>query len=192
MNENTPVATLKSGTSAPPMIELEHVSQVFGTKRAAVHAVNDVSLTIHSGEVLCLVGESGSGKTTTAKMIAGLRPPTSGRMLYNGQDVVGLRGEQLTEFRRAVQIVHQDPYSSLNPIRTVYQTLSAPLLKHKIVPHRRAAEARAKELLQMVGLTPPENFLHLYPHNLSGGQRQRVSIARALTLNPRVIVADEA
>lgn len=175
-----------------PVIELDHVSQVFDTKRGPIHAVNDVSLTIESGSVLCLVGESGSGKTTTAKMIAGLRPPTAGKMLYNGQDVRELRGEGLTEFRRAVQIVHQDPYASLNPIRTIYQTLSAPLLKHKIVPNKRAAEERAKELLQLVGLTPPANFLHAYPHQLSGGQRQRISVARALTLNPRVIVADEA
>ena len=176
----------------PPIIELDHVSQIFPTKRGPVHAVNDVSLTIEAGEVLCLVGESGSGKTTTAKMIAGLRPPTTGQMLYNGQDIKTLTGEKLAEFRRAVQIVHQDPYASLNPIRTIYQTLSAPLLKHKIVPHKRAAEERARELLQMVGLTPPANFLHAYPHQLSGGQRQRVSVARALTLNPRVIVADEA
>lgn len=175
-----------------PVIELEHVSQIFNTKRGPVPAVSDVSLTIESGSVLCLVGESGSGKTTTAKMIAGLRPPTSGRMLYNGQDVRELKGDQVTEFRRAVQIVHQDPYASLNPIRTIYQTLSAPLLKHKIVPNRRAAEVRAKELLALVGLTPPENFMHVYPHQLSGGQRQRISVARALTLNPRVIVADEA
>jgi oligopeptide/dipeptide ABC transporter ATP-binding protein len=175
-----------------PVIELDHVSQVFATKRGPVHAVNDVSLTIEAGAVLCLVGESGSGKTTTAKMIAGLRPPTAGRMLYNGQDVRTLQGDQQAEFRRAVQIVHQDPYSSLNPIRTVYQTLSAPLLKHKIVPNKRAAEERAKELLQLVGMTPPANFLHSYPHHLSGGQRQRISVARALTLNPRVIVADEA
>src|ERR671932_2293223 len=181
-----------SGPSATaPVIELDHVSQIFATKRGPVHAVNDVSLTIEAGEVLCLVGESGSGKTTTAKMIAGLRPPTIGRMLYNGQDIKTLEGEQLAEFRRAVQIVHQDPYSSLNPRHMIYQTLSAPLLKHKIVPNKRAAEDRAKELLQMVGLTPPANFLHAYPHHLSGGQRQRVSVARALTLNPRVIVADE-
>jgi len=192
MSGGQTLATVSKGASAVPVIELDHVSQVFGTKRGAVHAVNDVSLTIEAGAVLCLVGESGSGKTTTAKMIAGLRPPTAGRMLYNGQEISNLRGEQLAEFRRAVQIVHQDPYASLNPIRTIYQTLSAPLLKHRIVPNRRAAEERAKELLHLVGLTPPTNFLHVYPHQLSGGQRQRVSIARALTLNPRVIVADEA
>jgi len=181
-----------TGRATAPIIELDHVDQFFPTKRGLVHAVNDVSLTIEPGSVLCLVGESGSGKTTTAKMIAGLRPPSAGKMLYNGQDVTSLQGDRLTEFRRAVQIVHQDPYASLNPIRTIYQTLSAPLLKHKIVPNRQAAENRANELLEMVGLTPPSNFLHAYPHQLSGGQRQRVSVARALTLNPRVIVADEA
>lgn len=175
-----------------PLIELEHVSQIFATRRGPIHAVNDVSLAIEEGQVLCLVGESGSGKTTTAKMIVGLRPPTTGRMLYNGHDVATLRGESLSEFRRAVQIVHQDPYASLNPIRTVFQTLSAPLLKHNVVANKRAAAERARELLQLVGLTPPANFLQVYPHQLSGGQRQRVSIARALTLEPRVIVADEA
>jgi peptide/nickel transport system ATP-binding protein len=174
------------------LIELDHVSQIFPTRQGPIHAVNDVSLTIEAGQVLCLVGESGSGKTTTAKLIAGLRRPTLGRMLYGGQDVTALTGEKLAEFRRAVQIVHQDPYASLNPVRTVYETLSAPLLKHGIVPNRRGAEDRARELLQLVGLTPPSNFLHAYPHQLSGGQRQRVSVARALTLNPRVIVADEA
>ncbi|MDP9371159.1 MAG: ABC transporter ATP-binding protein [Chloroflexota bacterium] len=192
MSGDRPTTMPRRQAASGPIIELDHVSQVFGTKRGAVHAVNDVSLTIAAGEVLCLVGESGSGKTTTAKMIAGLRPPTAGRMLYDGQEVAGLKGDKLAEFRRAVQIVHQDPYASLNPIRTIYQTLSAPLLKHKIVTGRRAAEERAKELLQLVGLTPPANFLHAYPHHLSGGQRQRVSVARALTLNPRVIVADEA
>ncbi|CAA9582664.1 MAG: Oligopeptide transport ATP-binding protein OppF [uncultured Thermomicrobiales bacterium] len=192
MSGDRSTAMPRRQAAATPIIELDHVSQIFGTKRGAVHAVNDVSLTIAAGEVLCLVGESGSGKTTTAKMIAGLRPPTAGRMLYDGQEIAGLKGDKLAEFRRAVQIVHQDPYASLNPIRTIYQTLSAPLLKHKIVTGRRAAEDRAKELLQLVGLTPPANFLHAYPHNLSGGQRQRVSVARALTLNPRVIVADEA
>lgn len=178
--------------STTPLIELNHVSQVFATPRGEIRAVDDLSLTIEAGQVLCLVGESGSGKTTTAKMIAGLRPPSSGQMLFEGHDIAGLRGEKLTQFRRAVQIVHQDPYASLNPIRTIYQTLSAPLLRHKIVPNRRAAVTRARELLATVGLTPPENFLHIYPHQLSGGQRQRVSVARALTLEPRVIVADEA
>src|SRR4051794_31947083 len=191
MSGGQTLATVSKGASAVPVIELDHVSQVFGTKRGAVHAVNDVSLTIEAGAVLCLVGESGSGKTTTAKMIAGLRPPTAGRMLYNGQEISNLRGEQLAEFRRAVQIVHQDPYASLNPTRTIYQTLSAPLSKHRLVRGQDVTR-RVLELLKLVDLTPPDDFLGKYPHQLSGGQRQRVSIARALTVEPRFIVADEA
>ncbi len=141
---------------------------------------------------LVVMGVSGSGKTTVARMAAGLLKPSAGVVTFEGKDLQGMNKDEFKRYRKAVQIVHQDPYASLNPIRTIYQTLSAPLLKHKIVPNKRAAEERAKELLQMVGLTPPANFLHAYPHHLSGGQRQRVSVARALTLNPRVIVADEA
>src|SRR5687767_15912506 len=103
MSGDTAPIAIGRAASTVPMIELDHVSQVFPTKRGAIHAVNDVSLTIEPGSVLCLVGESGSGKTTTAKMIAGLRPPTAGKMLYNGQDVAALKGEGLAEFRRAVQ-----------------------------------------------------------------------------------------
>jgi peptide/nickel transport system ATP-binding protein len=140
---------------------------------------------------LCLVGESGCGKTTTGKMVAGLLHPTSGRILFEGQDVWKLGGEAWRRYRRAVQIVHQDPYASLNPVHPVYQILSAPLFRHKLVRNRPQALARIFELLQIVDLTPPADFVDKYPHQLSGGQRQRLSIARALTLNPRFIVADE-
>jgi peptide/nickel transport system ATP-binding protein len=175
-----------------PLIELVGVTREFKTPGGAIRAVDRVSLALGQSEAMCLVGESGCGKTTTGRLLAGLIRPSSGQLLFEGKDVWKSKGEELARFRRSVQLVHQDPYASLNPIRTVYQTLSAPLFRHKKARGRRAAVGAASELLQRVGLTPPADFLVKYPHQLSGGQRQRVSIARALSVDPRVIVADEA
>lgn len=174
------------------LIELDAVSRTFKTPYGVITAVDSVSLALEAGEATCIVGESGCGKTTTGRMLAGLLRPTSGRLLYEGKDVWQTKGPDLARFRRAVQLVHQDPYASLNPTRTVYQTLSAPLFRHKKANTGRQALAAVTEILQRVDLTPAENFLTKYPHQLSGGQRQRVAIARALTVDPRVIVADEA
>ena len=175
-----------------PLIELVGVTREFKTPGGMIKAVDRVSLGLGQSEAMCLVGESGCGKTTTGRLLAGLLRPTSGELLFEGKDVWKTKGEELARFRRAVQLVHQDPYASLNPIRTVYQTLSAPLFRHNKARGRRAAIGAATELLERVGLTPPADFLVKYPHQLSGGQRQRVSIARALSVDPRVIVADEA
>ncbi len=174
------------------LIELDAVSRTFDTPGGRVTAVDRVSLAFASGEAMCLVGESGCGKTTTGRLLAGLLRPTGGRLLYEGADVWEKRGKDLATFRRAVQLVHQDPYASLNPVRTVYDTLSAPLFRHGKAHGRTDVTAQLKELLRRVGLTPPDDFLPKYPHQLSGGQRQRISIARALSVDPRVIVADEA
>ena len=173
------------------LIELDSVTRTFRTPLGDVTAVDSVSLAFDQSQVLCIVGESGCGKTTTGRLLAGLLRPTSGRLLYEGQDVWRTKGEALRRFRRAVQLVHQDPYASLNPTRTVAQTLTAPLTHHRRL-HGSGAVAAASELLERVGLVPARDFLEKYPHQLSGGQRQRVSIARALTVEPRVIVADEA
>lgn len=175
-----------------PLIELDGVSRTFDTPAGPITAVDRVSLALASSEAMCLVGESGCGKTTTGRLLAGLLRPTGGRLLFEGSDVWRKQGDDLARFRRAVQLVHQDPYASLNPVRTVYETLSAPLFRHHKARGRRDATERVRDLLARVGLTPPDDFLTKYPHQLSGGQRQRVSIARALTVDPRVIVADEA
>jgi oligopeptide/dipeptide ABC transporter ATP-binding protein len=175
-----------------PLIELDQVSRRFKVPGGTITAVDSVSLAIGSSEAICIVGESGCGKTTTGRMLAGILRPTSGSLRFEGQDVWQKKGAELSAFRRAVQLVHQDPYASLNPTRTVFQTLAAPLFRHKKAKGDRDAMNRVRHLLDVVGLTPPDDFLVKYPHQLSGGQRQRVAIARALTVDPRVIVADEA
>lgn len=171
---------------------LDNVTQVFKARRGEVRAVDGVTLSLDAGQVLCLVGESGSGKTTTARIAAGLTRPTAGMVRFDGKEVYRLRGDGFTGFRRAVQYIHQDPYASLNPIRDIFDTIAAPLRRHRLVHNRKEAWQRACELLTEVDLTPPEHFLKKFPHQLSGGQRQRVSVARALTLKPRLIIADEA
>lgn len=175
-----------------PLLALDNVSQVFRTRQGEVRAVDEVSLAIEPGQVVCLVGESGSGKTTSAKIAAGLRRPTSGAVRFRGQDIWGMNRTQFRGYRRAVQYIHQDPYASLNPVHTVFDTVATPLRHHGFVHGHADALKKASDLLIQVDLTPPENFLSKYPHQLSGGQRQRVSVARALTLNPQLIAADEA
>lgn len=176
----------------PPLIELRNVSKYFGKNDERVTAVDNISLAIDHGEVVCLVGESGCGKSTTGRMVADLLAQSAGQVLYQGRDIRQMDRAEYKEYRRAVQIIHQDPYASLNPTQTVRQMITAPLLRHGKAANRAAAEVRAAELLEIVDLTPVSDFLNKYPHQLSGGQRQRVSVARALTVEPKFIVADEA
>ena len=187
-----------------PIIELRNVTKRFGSGRDRVTAVDSISLDIEPGEIVCLVGESGCGKSTTGRMVVGLLPPSEGQILYQGQDIASMEKSEYQQYRRAVQIIHQDPYASLNPTQTVRQMIMTPLLRHQTMGarrnggggggrgRRRNAERRAAELLEIVDLTPVSDFLDKYPHQLSGGQRQRVSVARALTVEPKFIVADEA
>ncbi len=161
---------------------------IFQKKIGAVHAVDDVSFDIYKGETLGLVGESGCGKSTTGRTIIQLYRPTSGQVLFEGIDLVSLKGEALRKTRRRMQMIFQDPYASLNPRMTIGEIIAEPLLIHKIVDNASARE-KVSELLKLVGLNP--QYANRYPHEFSGGQRQRVGVARSLSLEPSLIVCDE-
>jgi peptide/nickel transport system ATP-binding protein len=164
-------------------------SQLVG--RAMVHAVDDVSFELRPGTITALVGESGSGKSTVARLLARLYQPTGGRVVFEGKDLARTRGRRaLLRYRSNVQMIFQDPFGSLNPAKTIRHHLERPLRIHKTVPGSQI-DTRVEELLEIVGLVPPALYAAKYPHELSGGQRQRVGFARALAVEPRVIVADE-
>ena len=162
---------------------------VFGGEHAVIKAVDGVSFSIRRGETLGLVGESGCGKTTTGRCILQLEKPTAGQIVFEGRDLATLPHNELRRVRRRLQVIFQDPYSSLNPRMTVGQIIAEPLAVHGIVPDRANRAARVRELLGHAGLLPA--MARRYPHELSGGQRQRVGIARALAMEPALIVCDE-
>jgi oligopeptide transport system ATP-binding protein len=164
-------------------------SGFFGGVSGIVRAVDGVSFSIGRGETLGLVGESGCGKTTTGRCILQLERPTSGEIIFEGQDLTKLEGPALRRIRRRIQVIFQDPYSSLNPRMTVGQIVTEPMAVHGLVPDAAARQARVRDLLSRVGLLP--QHARRYPHELSGGQRQRVGIARALAMEPSLIVCDE-
>ncbi len=177
-----------------PLLEVRHLVKEFTRRRglfdgtAAVRAVDDVSLTIEKGETFGLVGESGSGKTTIGRCILRLIEPTSGEVIFDGRDVLALSRGELRQARREMQIVFQDPDSSLNPRMRAGDIVEEPLLIHKL-GGREERQARVRQLFDLVGLNA-DHLAH-YPHEFSGGQRQRIGLARALALNPSLIVADE-
>jgi oligopeptide/dipeptide ABC transporter ATP-binding protein len=194
-------ATATSPGGAPAagddvLLEVRHLVKhftvgggLFGGVPGLVRAVDDVSFSIRRGETLGLVGESGCGKTTTGRCILQLERPTRGQVIFEERDLTALDVAELRPIRRRMQVIFQDPYSSLNPRMTVGQILAEPLAVHRIIPNGRARRERVRELCHRVGLLP--QHADRYPHQLSGGQRQRVGIARALAVEPALIVCDE-
>lgn len=171
-------------------VQKSFLEQLFTRELSYVKAVDDVTFSIKSGEFFTLAGESGCGKTTTGRVIVKLLEPTSGEVYFNGTDITKLKGEKLRLLRRRMQIIFQDPYASLNPRMKIIDAVGHPLEIHGLA---KGEEKKKKvlEVLEKVGLTPPEQFINLYPHQLSGGQRQRVALARSIILKPKFMVADE-
>ena len=174
---------------AETIIEVKNLKKYFKTKKGMLHALDDVSFSIKKGETLGLVGESGCGKSTTGRAILRLHEPTSGEVIYRGTDIVTLNAAEMKEMRKKLQIVFQDPYSSLNPRLCVQDLISEPLLVNHIYSSKEEVEARVKEVMEIVGLE--QRLAQSYPHELDGGRRQRIGIARALSINPEFIVMDE-
>jgi peptide/nickel transport system ATP-binding protein len=177
------------------LLEFRNVTKVYTTgllTRSSTTALEDVSLKLSEEEptIMAVAGESGSGKTTLAMLLLGFISPTSGQILYRGQDIRHLRGAERMTFRREVQAVFQDPFAVFNPFYTVDHLLSVPIKRFKLASSEREARMKMEEALTAVGLHP-QDVLGRFPHQLSGGQRQRINVARALVLRPKVLVADE-
>ena len=171
------------------LLEVKNLKKYFKTKRGTVHAVDDVSFTIKKGKTLGLVGESGCGKTTTGRAILRLTEPTGGQILFNGQDICKLSKRELKNARRDMQLIFQDPYSSLDPRKTVSQIIAEPIKANRLLKSKEEIDERVNSLMNTVGLAP--RLFNTYPHELDGGRRQRIGIARALAMEPRFIVCDE-
>lgn len=174
---------------AEKLIEVNNLKKYFKTKKGMLHAIDDVSFYINKGETLGLVGESGCGKSTTGRAILRLHNPTSGQIIYNKEDIVKYSQKKMNEMRKKMQIVFQDPYSSLNPRLTASELIAEPLYVNKVYKNKIEVLSRVREVMEIVGLE--ERLINSYPHELDGGRRQRIGIARALALNPEFIVLDE-
>lgn len=178
-----------------PLMRLENINMVFNKPGSLVadrklHVLKDVNLDIYAGEIVALVGESGCGKTTLGKIITGLYRPTSGNVYYGGEKISGIFSKKLSAYNE-VQFIQQDSYAALNPVRTIYQSLYAPIKTHNRKWNKEKIDDKIEELCALIGLTPSAQYLSKYPHQLSGGQRQRLLMARAISLDPKLIVADE-
>jgi len=179
---------------AASLLELEGLTKTFAVRRGVFHrarltAVQNVDLALQPGESLGLVGESGCGKSTVARLVMRLYEPTAGRIVFAGEDITHAGQERLQRLKEDMQIVFQDPHASLNPRKTIFESVAEPLVIHKKSMRRRERRERVAALLETVGLGPA--FLYRYPHELSGGQKQRVCIARAVALDPKLLILDE-
>ena len=173
------------------LVEIKNLKKHFKTPGGTVHAVDDISFDIERGETVGIVGESGCGKTTTGRVVIRLAEPTAGQVFFEGKNIFNMSRRELNNVRKDMQIIFQDPFSSLNPRMTVFEAIALPLKHHKIVPGSRKLdiEKRVLELMETVGLA--ERLINAYPHELDGGRRQRIGIARALAVEPKFIVCDE-
>jgi len=174
---------------ADVILQVEHLKKYFSSGGGILHAVDDVSFTLERGKTLGVVGESGCGKSTLGRTILRLIEPTSGKVLFDGVDVASLRRGPLRKARKDMQIIFQDPFSSLDPRKTVFQIITESITTQRLMTDRRQIEQRVLELMDTVGLA--ERLINTYPHELDGGRRQRIGIARALAMDPKFIVCDE-
>ena len=174
---------------ADTILEVKNLTKYFKTKRGMLHAVDDISFKLERGKTLGLVGESGCGKSTTGRTILRLIEPTSGEIIFEGKDINKLSNRELRHARKDMQLIFQDPYSSLDPRKTVNQLISEPIVTNKILKTKAEVEERVAELMATVGLAP--RLFNSYPHELDGGRRQRIGIARALAMEPKFIICDE-
>lgn len=172
-----------------PLLEVRHLKKYFDTPRGKLHAVDDLNFTIQKGQTLGMVGESGCGKSTAGRTVMMLHPPTGGEVLFEGENIVNAKGKDLKALRQKMQIIFQDPFSSLNPRMTVFESIAHPLIINGVYKDNRQAEAETLRLMELVGLS--KRLVNTYPHELDGGRRQRIVIARALALKPSFIVCDE-
>ncbi len=174
---------------ADNILEVRNLKKYFKTSKGMLHAVDDISFTIERGKTLGIVGESGCGKSTTGRAILRLLEPTSGDILFNNKDITKLKKEEMRKMRKEMQIIFQDPFSSLDPRKTVNQIISEPIVTNKLIKDKKLIEQRVLELMETVGLA--ERLINTYPHELDGGRRQRIGIARALAMEPKFIICDE-
>ena len=175
--------------SSEHYLELKNLSKYFQTPGGYLHAVDGVTFTLEKGKTIGVVGESGCGKSTLGRVVSRLLEATAGEVIFNGENILGYKGRQLKDLRCKIQMIFQDPFSSLNPRKAIYNTIAEPIITQRLCSKKSEVEQKVIELMELVGIA--ERNVNSYPHELDGGRRQRIGIARALALEPELIVCDE-